>query len=61
MENFIGKRIKVKGENRYRHGILEKIDSCVFNGLDFGEYEALWLKQNRKTLIIKKEEIKEIS
>ena len=59
MTNLIGKRvkIKIKRENKFRNGILEKIDTYIFGGLDCGEYEAIFLKQPKKTLVIKRSEI----
>jgi len=53
-------KIKVRGEKRYRHGILEKVDTYLFGGLDFGEHEALFLRQKRKTLVIRLKEIEQI-
>jgi len=61
-QNLIGKKVKIKvaWEKRYRHGIIEKIDTCIFGGLDFGEHKAVFLKQPTKTLAIKLKEIEEI-
>ena len=61
-EPRIGTKVKVKmiGDRGYRHGLLDKIDTWVFGGLDCGEYEALFLKQNRRTLVMRLEEIKQI-
>ena len=53
-------KVKIKNEKRFKHGILAKVDNYIFGGLDFGEYEAIFLRQPRKTLIIKLKEIAEI-
>jgi hypothetical protein len=54
-ESKIGQqvKIKIKCEHRYRHGIIDKIDTFVFyNCFDSGEHESVFLKQKSKTLVI---------
>ena len=59
IKSYLNKKVKVKikRENKFKHGILDKIDYYIFGGFDCGEYEAIWLKQNSKTLIIRLNEI----
>lgn len=61
-QSLIGVKIalKIKGENKVRHGILEKIDTQIFGGLDCGEYEALYLRQPSRILAIRLKEIEKI-
>lgn len=54
-------KIRVRGEKRYKHGILEKVDNYIFQGLDCGEHRCLFLQQRGKTLIIRLEEIEQIT
>jgi len=54
-------KIKIRGEKRYRHGILEKVDNYIFQGLDCGEHEALFFRQKKGILVIRLKEVEQIT